>query len=336
MKDYIITVAVFLSFLLIVPPIIALFGNKMNNQLTNYSVCITNPEYVNKIATINSQDISFRLSNKESTEHSQVNGFEMICSIVAGEMPCEYSDEALKAQAVAALSYCLYKEEIQKQSEIIKDVNVAYLSKNDAKKMWGNNFEKNWSKIEKCVADVYPYVMKYDGEVVDAYFFSTSSGKTENSKDVFNVDKPYLISCNCDDDKNEKDYKSVKVVNLDSFRKAISSYNSKADFKGEPKDYFKNIKRSEAGGIISLDVGEVNMSGLNLRELLNLRSTNISFEYKDNSFTFTVLGYGHGVGMSQSEANHLAEKGSSWQDILKHFYKNVNFEKYINDNMVSD
>lgn len=313
-----------------------MIGNNMNNQITDYSVCMASPDYVSKIKTINSEDILFDMKSKDNDSTEKVKGFEMVCSIVAGEMPCEYSDEALKAQAVASLSYCLYKKNIQKQDFIIKGVNVAYLSKDEARKEWGKSFENNWSKIEKCVADVYPYVMKYQSEIVDAYFFSTSSGKTENSKDVFNVEKPYLVSVDCKEDTADKDYKSIKIFKLENFKNTLYTYNKNADFKCNPKDYIKNIRRSEAGGIISLEVCSLKMSGLEFRELFDLRSTNIAIEYKENSFTFTVLGYGHGVGMSQTEANYLAIKGYNWKDILKHFYKDVEFHKYFGENMITD
>lgn len=38
---------------------------------------------------------------------------------------------------------------------------------------------------------------------------------------------------------------------------------------------------------------------------------------------FSVIGYGHGVGLSQSGSDSLAKQGYSYKDIIKHYYKNV-------------
>ena len=44
---------------------------------------------------------------------------------------------------------------------------------------------------------------------------------------------------------------------------------------------------------------------------------------------FEILGggYGHGVGMSQNGARHLAQQGYSWQEILRYFYKDITLEQ---------
>lgn len=331
MKDYLISIAVFLVVALISPLLITIIVNNMNNQKSDYSVCMATPEYKSKIEVITKDDFSFEITDNELNKTEEIKGFDLICSIVAGEMPCSYSEEALKAQAVSALSYCLYKINVDNHPSIVKGIDVAFLSKEDAKNNWGVNYNENWSKIEKCVADVYPYVMFYQDEIVDAYFFSTSSGKTETAEDVFKVSKPYLLSVSCESDKSEKGYKTLEVISLDSFKKKISSINKSADFSKGPNNYIENVVRSAAGGIKSLTVCSTDMTGLEFRELFNLRSTNFTYSFDNNNFTFTVLGYGHGVGMSQTEANHLAISGYNWQEILEYFYHDVTFKKYLID-----
>ena len=50
---------------------------------------------------------------------------------------------------------------------------------------------------------------------------------------------------------------------------------------------------------------------------------------EDGSIVFRVYGggFGHGVGMSQYGANKLAQNGKNYEEILKHYYQNINIEK---------
>jgi stage II sporulation protein D len=107
---------------------------------------------------------------------------------------------------------------------------------------------------------------------------------------------------NCPDDVDEKDYSSSSSVSLSDFKNKVLSFNSKADFSGSPQNFIKNISRSNAGGIITAELCGKKVTGTELRELFSLRSTNISVKYENNKFNFSVKGYGHGVGMSQTEA----------------------------------
>ena len=46
-------------------------------------------------------------------------------------------------------------------------------------------------------------------------------------------------------------------------------------------------------------------------------------EINDNTITFNVTGYGHGIGMSQVGADTYANKGYNFEDIIKHYYTGV-------------
>ena len=63
------------------------------------------------------------------------------------------------------------------------------------------------------------------------------------------------------------------------------------------------------------------------RIFINLRSLNFSVKYADGSFVFTVLGYGHGVGMSQYGANYMAKQGSDFKEILTYYYTDCKVER---------
>ena len=65
------------------------------------------------------------------------------------------------------------------------------------------------------------------------------------------------------------------------------------------------------------------MSGVEIRNLLGLRSANFTVEISENNIKFVVKGYGHGVGMSQTGADALAKQGESYDNIIKHYYTGV-------------
>ena len=76
----------------------------------------------------------------------------------------------------------------------------------------------------------------------------------------------------------------------------------------------------------SIVIGGVSFTGSELRSLFKLRSTDFELTHADGCFTFTVHGYGHGVGMSQYGANAMARSGSDYREILAHYYPSAFLE----------
>lgn len=72
-----------------------------------------------------------------------------------------------------------------------------------------------------------------------------------------------------------------------------------------------------------MKVGNIEIAGVEARTILGLRSTNFTFQIEGNNIKFTVIGYGHGVGMSQTGADALAKQGKNYEEIIKHFYVGV-------------
>ena len=89
------------------------------------------------------------------------------------------------------------------------------------------------------------------------------------------------------------------------------------------EDYTKwfEIKEvSDAGTVLSLKAGNIEITGNDLRSILLLRSAVFEIKCEDNKFIFTTKGYGHCVGMSQYGANAMAQEGKTWREILEHYY----------------
>ena len=122
---------------------------------------------------------------------------EYIVGVLAGEMPVYFEIEALKAQAVAARSYVLKRIEYNKDNDydVVDSVmNQVYLDNDYLKEAWQSNYVKNINKLRKAVNETIDEYLVYNDEVIDALFFSTSNGYTENVELVFNLDLPYLKS----------------------------------------------------------------------------------------------------------------------------------------------
>ena len=249
--------------------------------------------------------------------------------VVSAEMPADFHIEALKAQAVAARSYLDSRMNAYQKSGKPPEHNgadictdsahcKAWISKEKRMESWGKDAESNWDKISRAVDETSGQTITYNNEVISAVFHSTSSGRTESSKDVWGGERPYLTSVESPGDLYSPKYKSEKTVSLADFKKTIADNIENVDFN---KELIGEIERSEAGGIITVSIGGVEIKGTKLRSLFDLRSANINVNIDGDRVSFDVTGYGHGVGMSQNGANYMAQQGSDYKEILSHYYK---------------
>lgn len=255
--------------------------------------------------------------------------------VVSAEMPASFEPEALKAQAVAARSYLVSRQnaykisgtpESHKGADICTDPThcKAWISEEKRRESWGADADKNWDKISRAVEETKGEVITYNGEVISAVFHSTSSGKTENSKDVWGGDRPYLVSVESYGDTLSPKYKSEKEISLKEFKKIAEENIEGVDFS---KGIVGNIARSDAGGILTVEIGGVAVKGTVFRKIYDLRSTNVQITIEKDAVKFDVTGFGHGVGMSQYGANYLASQGKDYKEILKTYYTGVEIEK---------
>ena len=248
---------------------------------------------------------------------------EYIVGVVASEMPVEFEDDALKAQAIASRSYVLKKIETNKNNEY--DIEASYMdqvykSNDELKKKWLNNYDKYYKKIKNAVDKTKGEYLTYNGKVIDALFFSTSSGNTENSEDVFTSNLPYLRSVSSPWDNSSPVFKNTLTFTKEEFYTNLGiSYNENPNID--------IIEKSNTGHVKKIKVDNNIFKGTDFRKLLNLKSTYLEIEIKNNKIVINTQGNGHGVGMSQYGANYMARDGYNYKDILKHYYKNVEISK---------
>ncbi len=249
---------------------------------------------------------------------------EYIVGVLAGEMPIYFEKEAFKAQAVAARSYALKRIEYNKENEydvVDSVINQVYLDNNYLKEAWKDEYVTNINKLREVVNETENEILEYDGEVIDALFFSTSNGYTENASLVFNMDLPYLKSVKSSwDEKTSSAFRSSLSISLNDFYDKLGlDYNEKLDVK--------IIKRSSTNRVINLNINGKEFISKNLYSKLGLRSTDFSIRQDGNNVIIDMVGNGHGVGMSQYGAEGMAEEGYSYSDILKYYYSGTNIKK---------
>ena len=252
-----------------------------------------------------------------------------LVGVVAAEMPAEYHIEALKAQAVAARSYILKSvfsaQPRHSDADICNNPNhcKAYLGEESLKDRWPEDKLNGYlKKICLAVDSTRGEYLTCEDQVVEAFFFARSGGKTENSEDVWGESRPYLKSVDSREDLTHPDFLStVNIQNLDA-RKKLNSLNKNISVSDKPISV-KDTLLSEGGSVLSICLDGEEFKGTEIRTLFGLKSANFSISSNSDVLTFSVLGYGHGVGMSQFGANCRAKNGEKYTEILSHYYTNI-------------
>ena len=283
------------------------------------------------VKEIKEQNINSNVINNKNVRIQRTNGsidtvpFESyIIGVLAGEMPANFELEALKAQALAARSYVLKKMEQNKNNDydIVDTVmNQVYLDESQMKAKWKDQYEEKLQKITKAVNDTQGEYIAYNGEVIQAFFFSTSSGKTENSEEVFQESLPYLRSVDSTWDSD------VSPVFNEIYKFTLEEFYQKLNLPYEEKLQINIVDTTSTGRIKNIEINRQKFKASDLTKLLNLRSTYFNIEQNGNIITIQTKGYGHGVGMSQYGAQAMALKGYNYQEIIKYYYQNVEILK---------
>ncbi|MBQ9987198.1 MAG: stage II sporulation protein D [Erysipelotrichales bacterium] len=252
---------------------------------------------------------------KRKEEEIEIPLEEYIVGVVASEMPASFSLEALKAQSVASRTF------VASRNYVVDDSTSSqvYKSEQELKDTFQSEYEEKITKIKEAVEATRGEVLVYQGSIISALFFSTSNGYTVSSQDYFTNELPYLqaVSSEWDLEVNENVIQSVTFTNRDLCQ--LLSCNGTIQIE--------IISRYEDHRVKSVKVNDTLYTGRELREKLSLRSTDFLIEQTGDSYIFTTIGYGHGVGMSQYGAQGMALEGYSYQEILRYYYQGVEIYK---------
>ncbi len=253
-----------------------------------------------------------------------------VMGVVAAEISPTFPPEALRAQAVAARTYAVYKlrsgsppPEQHHGAVMCDDFHhcTAYMPlATEAAAQWGEHAETYVDAITQAVQDTAGEILTVNGSPIVSVFCCASGAKTESALDVWGSDIRYLQSVVSPGGDACAKYNAEVTLPLDSFRQKIADTYPAADLSDTPAHWFKNSVRSAAGGIKTVELGGVKVEGTDLRTLFDLNSTNFTLTFSQDNITFHTVGYGHGVGMSQYGAKYMAEHGSTYTEILAHYY----------------
>lgn len=298
--------------------------NNQQEQTTENQTEISNKNTYNysKYETIS-------LLHKKTGEVEQVKLDEYLCNVVSAEMPATFEQEALKAQAIVARTYTIYKILNKKHdnADICDDSTCcqAWISKDDRLAKWEENQrESNWQKICSAVNETSGKIITYENKPIDAFFHSNSGGITEVPVNVWGgTGYPYLQSVETSGENTYTQYASEVTLSQEELINKLKEKYSDISIDFTNSEDIKILEYTESTRVKTVKFGNHEISGVEARTLFGLKSTNFEISRDGNNIKFSVKGYGHGVGMSQTGADSMAKNGSKAEDIIKHFYTGV-------------
>lgn len=278
-------------------------------------------------------DSGFRILDEQTGKVFEVSAQDYVRGALAAEMPPTFHPEALKAQAVAAHTYALNLKETRRAAEepdpALKGADFTadpsdwktYTTEKEFRARYGELADAWWKTICEAADAACPYVMLYDDEPIVAAYHSMSSGTTEDAANVWLGSVPYLVPVDSFGDTLAPDYTTTETFTVEQVRQALSDGCPGIALGDDPSAWLTVEERSPSGYVTELSAGDQTISGSDLRGMLGLRSSDFSIACDGASFTFTVNGYGHGVGLSQYGADYMARQGATFDEILAHYYK---------------
>ena len=311
--------------------------NKVNNVENNTTSQINKEEVKNKNNVVKENNNKVEVKKEEDIVKEEVidnniyvnvrrnNGNiekyeleEYIIGVVGAEMPASFNKEALKAQSVVARTYAL--KSIKNNKQLTTDNSTQnFKDNNELKKMWGSSYNTYYNKIKSAVLETKGLYLSYNNDYVDAVYHSTSNGNTEDAVYVWGNSVPYLKSVSSEYDNTNKNYNSTITL-------TYNEISNKLKNSIDSNTKFNIISRTSGNRVKEIEINGTTYSGVEFRKLLNLRSADFSIENNGANVVISTNGYGHGVGMSQYGANGMANNGSSYTDILLHYYTGVSIK----------
>lgn len=307
-----------------------LITNQIENEIINQS---NNQNSNNTSETYDyKQYNTVKLLHSKTSQIEEINLDEYLYGVVASEMPANFEQEALNAQAIVARTYTIYK--IQNSNNKHQDANIcddssccqAWISKQDRFDKWEESKkEDNWNKITNAVNSTKGKIIVYDGKPINAFFHSNSGGKTETTVNVWssNEEYPYLQTVETAGEENYSQYNSQAILTKEEFIKKIKEKYPEFEIDFNNNECIKVLEYTNGNRIKNIKIGNMEFSGVTIRSLLGLKSANFNIILENENIKISVVGYGHGVGMSQTGADSMAKEGKKYEEIIKHFYTGV-------------
>lgn len=318
-----------ISFVLICFVIPIIFTSKFRTLETKVELPID--EEKNNIEIYDyGQYTTVKLLHVSTGEIEELGLDQYLYGVVSSEMPANFEEEALKAQAVVARTYTIYKitnGSKHENANICDDSKCcqAWISKEARFEKWNKSErENNWSKIVNAVDSTKGKIITYDGKPINAFFHSNSGGKTEIASSVWGgKDEPYLQAVETSGEGNYTQYSSEVILTKSEFVDKIKQYHSNFEIDFSNENQIEILEYTEGQRIKTIKLGNLELTGTEIRNIFGLKSAKFEISVDGENVKFKVIGYGHGVGMSQTGADSMAKEGKNYEEIIKHYYTGV-------------
>lgn len=337
-KKFFITLLIGIIFIIIAPLLIGGLGTGVNQSTNSTNSSEDLHKYNTKTSDIvfnnNNGNPNIKVYITKEKKIQELNLEEYVRGVVSAEMPAEFNIEALKAQAVAARTFAAAHMEAfggkkypkAKGADVTDTVDCqVYIDKAASLKKIP---EQYWNKVIEAVQDTKGQVLTYKGKLVmEPYYFATSSGKTEDSVQVFGSEEPYLKSVSSPGEEQAPKYKSQVSMSYNKFLNIIKSEYPDSNLNAlNIRSQVKILSRLAGGSVDNIKIGNVTISGIKFRSYFGLNSANFNITFHIMNIEIDCCGYGHDVGMSQWGANAMAKLGSNYRNILSHYYQGVSVQ----------
>ena len=326
MRKIIFYIISFVLFCFLIPII---FTRKFETKETKLEIPVNEEENYNKEYNYGKYNI-VKLLHTNTGEIEELNLDQYLYGVVSSEMPANFEEEALKAQAVVARTYTIYKitnGNKHENADICDDSQCcqAWISKEARFEKWNETErENNWSKIVSAVESTKGKIIMYEGKPINAFFHSNSGGKTEIASSVWGgKDEPYLQAVETSGESNYTQYSSELTISKEEFIEKIKQYHSDFEIDFSSNNQIEVLEYTEGQRIKKIKIGNLELAGTEIRNIFGLKSAKFEILVEGENVKFNVLGYGHGVGMSQTGADSMAKEGKNYEEIIKHYYTGV-------------
>ncbi|SDB86677.1 stage II sporulation protein D [Shouchella lonarensis] len=332
MRRMVFIAASLISMILVVPSLFVVFMNHDEDASSVQEVVVSQTEkayaaHEKKEEPTKEEETAINIhvyrSNLEKIETVSLESY--VAGVVASEMPASYAPEALKAQALSARTIIIDRllnkkgdQKLPKGADVTDTVShQVYKNQEELQEQWGQDFSAYWQKVTDAVKATENQLLTYEGKPIMAAFFSTSNGYTENAKDYWESDLPYLRSVESAWDQSSPRYTKEVTIPIKKFEELLGVSLPQDGSVGTI------VSRTDSGRVEKVEVNDHIFTGRELREMLSLDSTDFNWYIHGKEVVIQTKGWGHGIGLSQFGANAMALEGKTYEEIVKHYYTGV-------------
>lgn len=272
---------------------------------------------------VEAEDVFLGITTEETASENSIE--ELLPNIVAAQISVEYEPEAIKAQAVIARTRISKKMQEKGTDTLQPDQLSQYMSLNEMEEVWGyQKMQEYYKKLNSAVEATKGITIKYQGNYIEPSFHAVSSGKSRDGNEAYHsrnytylkaVENPYDILA--------ENY--IKIIRMEK-QQLSELVNTKLGSEIPPEEILGKIEilnRDESDYVTSIKVGGHTMAGEEFRHMLDLNSACFYIEETEGKVRITTKGLGHGIGLSQYNANEMAKEGKTYQEILQYYFENI-------------